>query len=66
MSTKVDPNSFIGLSKKSAQNKAENLGLLFHLVRIGEENFFAYPADKREDRICIEIDNAQVSKAIVQ
>ena len=62
----MDTNSFIGLSKKSAQNKAETLGLLFHLIRIDEENYFNYPDEKRTDRICIEIDKAQVSKATIQ
>lgn len=62
----TNPDSFIGLSKKSAQNKAESLGLLFHLIRIDQEDFFKYLEESRQDRICIEIDNAQVSKATIQ
>lgn len=62
----MDANAFIGLSKKSAQNKAEGMGYLFHLVRIDGEKFFDYPTEERKDRVCIEIDNAQVSKATFQ
>lgn len=55
-------SDFIGLSKKSAQNKAEAMNLTFRLIRIDNQTFFDYPEDKREDRICVEVDNFQVSK----
>lgn len=53
---------FLGLSKKSAQDKAEAKNLIFRLIRVDGDNFFSYPADKREDRICVEIDKGKVSK----
>ncbi len=59
-------NDFIGLSKKSAQNLAERRNLIFRLIRVDSDIFFQYPEDNREDRICVEIDNGKVSKAVVQ
>lgn len=62
----ADANAFMGLTKKGAQNKAEALNLIFRLIRIDGENFYGYPDDKREDRICVEIDNGAVTKASIQ
>jgi hypothetical protein len=59
-------NSFLGLTKKSAQNKAEEMNLIFRLIRIDSESYYAYPEDKREDRVCVEIDNGAVTKASIQ
>ena len=56
---------FIGKSKKSAQDHAERRNLIFRLIRIDAEHYFPYPDDKREDRVCIEIDNGKISKVIV-
>jgi hypothetical protein len=53
---------FLGLSKKGAQDKAESRNLIFRLIRVDGDNFFSYPEDKREDRICVEIDKGKVSK----
>jgi hypothetical protein len=63
----MDTSKYLGLTKKSAQNKAENAGLIFRLIRIDGESFLDYPKDdeKRDDRICIEIDSSQVTKAII-
>lgn len=57
---------FIGLSKKAAQDRAEQKNLIFRLIRINEKNFLSYPTDTRTDRICIEIDGQTVSKASLQ
>lgn len=64
----ADANAFLGLTKKGAQNKAEAMNLIFRLVRIDGADFLGYPSedDKREDRICVEIDNGNVSKATIQ
>jgi len=60
--------SFIGLTKKSAQNKAEAENLIFRLVSIDKEPYLSYPAedDVRNDRICVEIENGKVVKATLQ
>ena len=62
----ADASAFMGLTKKGAQNKAEALNLIFRLIRIDSEAFYAYPEDKREDRVCVEIDNGSVTKASIQ
>jgi hypothetical protein len=62
----IDTNTFIGLVKKSAQNLAEIHNLIFRLIRVDDKNFFPYPEDLRDDRICIELDKGQVSKAVLQ
>jgi hypothetical protein len=56
---------FIGLTKKRAQDKAEVLNLIFRLIRIDNESYLDYPSDKRDDRICVEIDKGAVTKAVV-
>jgi hypothetical protein len=62
----ADATSFLGMSKKGAQNKAENQNLIFRLIRVDTEPFLSYPEDVRTDRICIEMDNGTVSKATIQ
>ncbi len=62
----ADASKFLGMTKKGAQNKAEELNLIFRLIRIDNDNFYAYPEDKREDRVCVEIDNGSVTKATIQ
>lgn len=62
----IDANTFLGLSKKRAQDVAEGKNMIFRLIRIDTEAFYAYPEDKRTDRVCIEIDNGAVSKASIQ
>lgn len=59
---------FLGMSKHKAQDTAEAMNMLFHLIRIGEKDFNSYPKDedKRDDRICVELDNGQVVKAIIK
>ncbi len=62
----VDTSKYIGLGKRTAQNKAELDNLIFRLIRVDGESFLSYPEDVREDRLCVEIDNDKVSKAVVQ
>ena len=57
---------FIGLTKKDAQNKADMLNLIFRLVRVDDRPLQGYPEDEREDRICVEIDKTQITKATIQ
>jgi len=57
---------FIKLSKKQAQDLCENKNMLFRLISIDGESFFAWPEDKRDDRVCCEIENGKVVKAIIQ
>lgn len=61
----VDANTYIGLGKRPAQNKAERDNLIFRLIRVDGENLLPYPDDKRDDRICVEMDNEKVSKATI-
>lgn len=65
MDIKVE--EFIGLDKKSAQNKADKLSLIFFLIRIDNKNYFSYPKkeDKRDDRLCVEIDKRKVTSATI-
>lgn len=62
----ADANVFLGLTKKRAQDRAEEMNLIFRLVRIDGKDFLGYPEDSRTDRLCVEIDNGAVSKATIQ
>ncbi len=57
---------FVGLSKKKAQDVAEKMNLIFRLIRNDSEQFFSYPEDTRNDRICVELDSGQITKATIQ
>lgn len=59
-------SDFIGLTKKGAQNLAEARNLIFRLIRIDETNFFPYPEEKFNERVCVEIENGKVTKASFQ
>lgn len=61
----MDVSKFIGLSKHRAQDKAEQLYFVFRLIRVDDNQIQAYPEDIRDDRVCVEIDNGQVTKAII-
>jgi hypothetical protein len=63
---KMVAEKFMGLGKKDAQNLAEAHNLIFRLIRVDDRNIFGYPEDSRDDRICVEIDQGKVSKAVVQ
>lgn len=62
----INAEKYIGLTKKSAQNKAEMENIIFRLIRIDDKSFLSYPEDVREDRICVEIDKGTVSKATIR
>jgi hypothetical protein len=57
---------FIGQTKKRAQDLAEQYNLIFHLVSIDGEKILGYPEDKRQDRICVEINNKEITKVELQ
>jgi hypothetical protein len=56
---------YVGLSKKSAQNKAEAQNLIFRLITIDGEPYLGFPEDVRDDRVCCEIVDGKVAKAYV-
>lgn len=62
----MDANDFIGLSKKRAQDLAEAKYMIFRLISVDGEAFLPYPDDKRDDRICCEIEKSKVVKATIQ
>lgn len=66
MEVNMDTKQFLGLSKKSAQNLAEVNNLIFRLIRVDDVDFFSYPEDLREDRVCIEIEKSQVVAASIR
>ena len=57
---------FLGMSKKTAQDTAEKKSLIFRLISVDGEPFFSYPEDTRTDRLCIEIERGQITKAVIQ
>jgi hypothetical protein len=62
----IDTNQFMGMTKRLAQNLAESKNLIFRLIRIDNQDFMSYPEDKRDDRVCVEIDNSVITKAVIQ
>ena len=67
MEVPVPSDKFVGKSKKDAQNLAEVHNLIFRLVSVDGKSILGYPADdKREDRICVELHQSKVVKAIYQ
>lgn len=63
---KLTESDFMGMSKYRAQNRAEALNLIFRLIRIDDRAMFSYPTDHRDDRVCVEIDNGQITKVVFQ
>jgi hypothetical protein len=58
---------FLGRTKKSAQDLAESLNLIFRLVQRDEEVMLGYPTDgKRDDRVCVIITQGKVTEATIQ
>lgn len=57
---------YIGLTKKAAQNRAEERNLIFRLIRVDEKAMFDYPEDKRDDRVCVEVEGGKVVKVTFQ
>lgn len=62
----MNAEQFMGMSKKSAQDKAERLNMIFYLIRKDQEFYLPYPQDKRTDRVCVEIDSGRITQAIIQ
>ena len=62
----MDTSCYLGLSKKDSQNTAEKLNHIYRLIRVDDKPMFSYPEDKRDDRICVEIEKGVVVKAIIQ
>ena len=58
--------SYIGLSKKSAQDKSEKDNLIFRLIRVDGEMYLSYPEDVRDDRICCEFDKGKATIAVMR
>lgn len=56
-------DDFLGMTKKGAQNKAEESNLIFRLIRIDSDQYHSYPEDSCADRLCVEIDDGKVTKA---
>ncbi len=62
----MNANSFLGLTKKGAQNLAEASNLIFRLVRVDDEVILGVPQDNVPDRICIVIEKSAVKEAYFQ
>lgn len=62
----MQESDFIGLTKKGAQQKAEQLNLIFRLISINGESYLSYPTDTRSDRVCVEINDGTVTVAKLQ
>ena len=63
--TQVKAEDFIGLPKHKAQDVAEMKNLIFRLIRIDDEPYLPYPDEFYAERICVEIDNGRVTKAMI-
>ena len=59
-------DAFINLSKFGAQNLAEAKNMIFRLLSIDGEPYLSLPEDIRTDRVCCDILNGKVVKAIIQ
>ena len=62
----MQADTFVGKSKKEAQDIAEKANLIFRLVSVDGNKFLGYPEDNREDRICVELSKGKVIKAELQ
>jgi hypothetical protein len=64
----MQAEDFLSLSKKRAQDLAESKYMIFRLIRIDDERFLDYPSedDKRFDRVCVELDQGKITKAVIQ
>lgn len=69
VSLTTDPRAdrFLGVSKHKAHDMAEQLNLVFRLVSVNGEVFLGYPTDGvRSDRVCAELVNGVITKAVIQ
>jgi len=62
----MSAGDFLGLTKKRAQDICESKNMIFRLIRIDDTRFLDYPEDNRPDRVCVEIDQSKISKAVIQ
>lgn len=62
----MNASDFLCLSKSSAQDKAEQLNLIFRLVSVDGIDFLGLPTDARTDRICIVMFGGIVTQATIQ
>ena len=64
----IKAEDYLGLTKKSCQDKAEGKNIIFRLISKDGEPFFSYPDDSdiRTDRICVELENGLVVKVTVK
>jgi hypothetical protein len=62
----MEAEKFVNLSKKRAQDLAEANYMIFRLISVDGEPFFSYPEDIRTDRICVEVVQNKVVKAVIQ
>jgi hypothetical protein len=60
-------DDFIGLSKFRGQDLAEAKNMIFRLISINGEPFLSYPEEneKRDDRVCVEILDGKIVRAII-
>ena len=63
----MNASDFLGLSKRSAQDKAEQLNLIFRLVSVDGVDYLGLPTDDvRTDRICVVLFGGVVTQATIQ
>lgn len=62
----MQAEKFIGLSKSKAQWLAEANYMVFRLISVDGEPFFSYPEEVMTDRVCVEIVQNQVVKAVIR
>ena len=62
----ITSDDFIGLSKHAAFDLAELNYLIFRLVSVNGELFLGHPEDRRDDRICVIIEDQKVIEAFIQ
>lgn len=61
----MNAEKFVGLSKKAAQNLAEENNMIFRLVSVDGKQYLGRPTDTRDDRVCIEINDRLVTSATI-
>lgn len=62
----MNADSFLGLSKKRGQDLAEAKNMIFRLIKSDGEDFLSYPEDIRTDRICVELEQGKIIKAVIR
>lgn len=62
----ADVSVLLGMGKRQSQNKVEELNMIYRLIRVDNESIQSYPEDVRSDRVCVEIENGKVVRAVVQ